>query len=96
MKRFTLILLALILVSTLSWAADGATLYGSKCAMCHGPQGQGKIGPSLQKTQLNAAQITDLLTKGDPAKKSPHNKPISGLSAGDAGNVSNYVATLKH
>ena len=96
MKRFTLILLALILISTLSWAADGPTLYGSKCAMCHGPQGQGKIGPSLQKTQLNASQITDLLTKGDTAKKAPHNKPISGLSAGDASNIANYVSTLKH
>lgn len=95
MRRNLILLVALTLMSSLSWA-DGAALYGSKCAACHGQAGQGKIGPSLQTTSLSAAQIADLLTKGDAKRKAPHSKPMSGLSAGDATTVSNYVATLKH
>ncbi len=45
------------------------------CATCHGPEGQGKIGPALKGTSLTADQITDLLTKGNDAKKLRTRKP---------------------
>ena len=78
-----------------AFAADGAATYKAKCAACHGPEGQGKVGPALKGTALTADQITDLLTKGEDAKKAPHKKAISSLSPEDAKAVADYVKTLK-
>ena len=95
-------LFALFLVMTLTlclalpvYAADGAAIFKAKCAACHGPEGQGKIGPSLKGTSVTADQIVDMLTKGNDAKKPPHKKPLSGLSAEDAKAVADFVKTLK-
>ena len=62
---------------------------------CHGQAGEGKVGPSLQKTALNHHQVVDLLTNGVPGKKSPHNKGMTGLTADQAAALSIYVVTLK-
>ena len=67
----------------------------SKCAGCHGAEGQGKVGPALKGTSLTDAQITDVLTKGDDTKKAPHKKAVSGLSADDAKAVAMFVKSLK-
>ena len=95
MKRYMMMLTAVALVSGMAWARDGAALYKAKCAMCHGATGEGKIGPSLQKTALNEKQITDLLANGAAGKKAPHSKAVSGLTAAQAGEVAAYVGTLK-
>lgn len=94
--------IALLVVISLSvsialpaFAADGAALYKTKCASCHGPEGQGKIGPAVKGLSLSQEQITDLLTKGEEAKKAPHKKGIAALSAEDAKGVAEYVKTLK-
>jgi mono/diheme cytochrome c family protein len=78
-----------------AYAADGAATYKAKCAACHGPEGQGKVGPAVKGTALTADQITDLLDKGSDAKKAPHKKAVAGLSADDAKAVADYVKTLK-
>ncbi len=78
-----------------AFAQDGGATFKAKCAACHGPEGQGKIGPKLAGTALSADQISGLLTKGDDAKKPPHKKPVSGLSADDAKGVAAFVKTLK-
>ena len=78
-----------------AFAADGAATYKAKCAACHGPEGQGKIGPAVKGTSLTADQINDLLTKGNDAKKPPHKKAIAGLAADDTKAVADYVKTLK-
>jgi mono/diheme cytochrome c family protein len=95
-------LFALFLVVSLTltialpaFAADGAATFKAKCAACHGPEGQGKVGPALKGTSLTADQIADMLTKGEDAKKPPHKKPLSGLSAEDAKAVADFVKTLK-
>jgi mono/diheme cytochrome c family protein len=95
-------LLILLLVVALSaslalpaYGADGAATFKAKCAACHGPNGEGKIGPKLQGTTVAADQIVDMLTKGNDAKKVPHKKPLSGLSADDAKAVADYVKSLK-
>jgi mono/diheme cytochrome c family protein len=95
-------LLALLLVVSLigvlavpAFAADGAATFKAKCAMCHGPNGEGKAGPKLAGASVSADQIVDLLTKGEDAKKAPHKKPIAGLSADDAKAVADFVKTLK-
>ena len=78
-----------------AFAADGAATYKTKCAACHGPEGQGKVGPAVKGTTLTAEQITDLLTKGNDAKKVPHKKAVTGVAAEDAKAVADYVKTLK-
>jgi mono/diheme cytochrome c family protein len=101
--RFAKLLIALIAISLIicfavaqpALAQDGAATYKAKCAACHGPEGQGKIGPALKGTSLSADQIANLLTKGDDAKKPPHKKAMSGLSADDAKAVAAFVKSLK-
>ena len=78
-----------------AFAADGAATYKAKCASCHGPEGQGKVGPALKGTSLTADQIADTLTKGNDAKKPPHKKAMAGLSAEDAKAVADFVTALK-
>ena len=96
MKRFLLTMAVFTVACSMAWAAeDGAALYKSKCAACHGAAGEGKIGPSLQKTALTQAQVADLLTKGAAGKKAPHTKAVSGLTADQAAAVATFVGTLK-
>ena len=96
--KFVVLMLVVALsvsIALPAFGADGAASYKAKCAMCHGPEGQGKIGPALKGISLTADQITDLLTKGEDAKKAPHKKGISGLAPEDAKAVADYVKTLK-
>lgn len=96
--KFVVLMLVVALsvsVALPAFAADGAATYKAKCAACHGPEGQGKMGPALKGTSLTADQITDLLVKGEDAKKAPHKKALAGLSADDAKAVAEYVKTLK-
>lgn len=74
---------------------DGGATFKSKCASCHGADGQGKVGPALKGTALSQDQIANLLTKGDDSKKPPHKKGLNGLSADDANAVASYVKSLK-
>jgi len=78
-----------------AFAQDGAATYKTKCAGCHGAEGQGKVGPALKGTSLTEDQIADLLTKGNDTKKAPHKKGLSSLSAEDAKAVATYVKSLK-
>lgn len=99
--RITKFIVLLVIVSLSvsialpAFAADGAATYKTKCAACHGPEGQGKVGPAVKGTSLSNDQITDLLSKGADAKKAPHKKAIAGLAADDAKAVAEYVKTLK-
>jgi len=77
------------------WAEDGAALYKTKCAMCHGAMGEGKVGPSLQKTSLTEKQIADLISNGAAGKKAPHSKGVAGVTADQATAIATYVASLK-
>ena len=100
MRVTKMIVLLIVLSLTVSialpaFAADGAATYKAKCAACHGPEGQGKVGPALKGVSLTADQVTDLLTKGNDAKKAPHKKEISGVTPEDAKAVADYVKALK-
>ena len=84
-------------VSMLAWmqapAQDGATLYKTKCAMCHGDQGQGKppMAPKLAGTTKDVAAV---LTKGGEAK-APHVNPMSTLTPAQVTALAAFVKTLK-
>jgi mono/diheme cytochrome c family protein len=98
MTKMLIVLLVIVMavsVALPAFAQDGAATYRAKCAVCHGPEGQGKVGPALKGSSLTEGQITDLLTKGNDAKKAPHKKALSSLSADDAKAVAAYVKTLK-
>jgi mono/diheme cytochrome c family protein len=90
---------SLAIMPALSWGADdGAALYKSKCAGCHGAGGEGKPAmkaPALKGTAKTADQITEHLLKGEPASKPPHAKGISGLNEAQAKAISDFVKTLK-
>lgn len=94
----TLAAMSLIL-SSASWAADeGAVLFKSKCAACHGATGEGKAAikaPALKGTSLDASQIVQHITKGESTSKPPHNKGISGVTEEQAKSIADYIRSLK-
>lgn len=88
----------LLVASTAAFCADGAAMYNTKCAGCHGANGQGKPAmkaPALKETKLDVNQIVAHLMKGEPASKAPHNRGIPGLKEDDAKAIAEYVKTLK-
>lgn len=91
-RLLILILVAALCVSlALPAFADGAATFKAKCANCHGPEGRGKVGPAVKGTSLTAAQIADLLSKGNDGKKPPHKKAMASVSADDAKAVADFV-----
>lgn len=93
MRRLTLTTVLLLGLGT-AWAQDGAAVFKSKCAGCHGAQGQGKTGPKLAGTSLSEDDIVNVLTKGGQPK-APHTKAYTGVDESTAKQVAAYVKTLK-
>ena len=94
---FALLSLAM-LPAVAQGAEDGAALFKSKCAGCHGAGGEGKPAlkaPTLKGTTLTAAKIVDHITKGEPDSKPPHNKGISGVNDAQAKAIAAFIKTLK-
>jgi mono/diheme cytochrome c family protein len=96
--RLCIAMVALATITTMAWmqaaAEDGGVLYKTKCAMCHGDAGQGKMAPKLAGTSKTEAAIESLLTKGGGVK-APHIKPIATLTPAQAATVAAFVKTLK-
>ena|SRR5215471_3030935 len=88
----------LLVVPSIALAADdGAALYKSKCAGCHGAAGEGKPAvkaPALKATTLDADKIAQHITKGEPTSKPPHKKGIAGLTEAQAKTIAEFVKTL--
>jgi mono/diheme cytochrome c family protein len=80
-----------ILIPSLSWADDGATLYKSKCAACHGADAAGK--PAMKAPAL-AGKDEAVITKGI-AETAKHPAPVKGLSTDDAKAIATYLKGLK-
>lgn len=99
LKDATAWMAIIVIAFTASLAAqDGAALYKKKCSGCHGANGEGKPAikaPSLKGTKLEASQIAEHTTKGDPQSKAPHNKAIAGLDEEQAKAIAEFVKTLK-
>jgi mono/diheme cytochrome c family protein len=98
-KRLLSLGAVILIALATSWAADdGAALYKTKCAGCHGADGAGKPAmkaPALKGTSLEASQIAEHLTKGESTSKPPHNKGMAGLTDAQAKAIAEYVKTLK-
>lgn len=93
MKNLTAIAV-LVLAMSPAWAKDAASIYKSKCAGCHGAQGEGKAGPKLAGTSLSEDDIVKVLTTGG-LTKAPHTKPFKGAKSDNAKQVATYVKSLK-
>lgn len=98
--RFVVNLAAILLItSCASWAADdGAALYKTKCAGCHGANGEGKSAmkaPALKGTDLDVNQVVERVTRGQSGSKAPHNKGMAGLNDEQAKPIAEYIKTLK-
>ena len=86
-----------LILASVSSAGDGAALFKSKFAACHGANGEGKAAikaPALKGTSLDVSQITEHITKGETTSKPPHNKGISGVSDEQAKSIADYIKSL--
>ena len=106
MKRFSVPMLAVLAASAMALvfpstmrAQDAASLYKSKCAACHRPDGTGsamgkKMGAqdftSADVQKLSDTELADIITNGKgkmPAYKSLTADQVKGLVA--------YIRTMK-
>lgn len=71
-----MVLIMLVGAPLALWAAeDGAAIYKSKCAACHGDKGEGKAAmkmPAVKGVEMTADEMVAYLTKGVSGKKAPH------------------------
>lgn len=94
-----MIALALFLfLPNLSWAADdGAGLYKTKCAMCHGVDLAGKPAakaPSLigdEARKATDAELTDMIANGGKDKKAMHAFSNKGVTPDQVKMVIAYI-----
>jgi mono/diheme cytochrome c family protein len=94
-----MIALALFLMlPNLSWAADdGAPIYKTKCAMCHGADLAGKPAakiPSLvgdNAKKASDADLTDMIANGGKDKKAMHAFANKGVTPDQIRMVIAYV-----
>jgi mono/diheme cytochrome c family protein len=96
-SRLTILVLAIAIIlfialPNLSWAADdGAALYKTKCAACHGPDAAGK--PAMKAPAIKgktAADVTKAL-----AAENPKHASVKKLEAPQVKAIGDYLATLK-
>jgi mono/diheme cytochrome c family protein len=63
-------------------AAEGGALWKSTCAVCHGAEGQGLIGPSLTDDVWlhgdRPAEIYETIARGVPSRGMPAWEPVLG------------------
>ncbi|MGB8030787.1 MAG: cytochrome c [Terracidiphilus sp.] len=99
--RSRIVLAAVVLLAgSMCFAEDGAAIYKSKCAMCHGPTGTPSAGmakmmgmkpvsdPSMKTLTLD--QIVSTVKNGKGKMK-----PITGLTDPQVQAVAAYFKTLK-
>jgi mono/diheme cytochrome c family protein len=83
-------------ISMLAWmqapAQDGPALFKTKCAACHGAEGQGK--PPMAPKIAGSAKTETVLTKGGEPK-APHIKPMSTVTPEQVSALAAFVKTLK-
>jgi len=86
-----------ILIPNLSWAADdGASLYKTKCAACHGADAAGKPAakiPSLVSDESKKASDDDVAKKITETVKHP--APVKGLAPDQVKMIVTYVRSLQ-
>lgn len=101
----TIPVLAILIAASLSvlpaYAEDGATLYQTKCAACHGVDGAGKPAANIPSLISNTAQsatdadLADRIAYGDSAKDGGHAIHAKGLSPDHVKMILAYIRQLQ-
>jgi mono/diheme cytochrome c family protein len=95
MKQVLLAIAALGLLVSIGWAQEeGAKIYKSKCASCHGADGGGKTAANLKMTKLSEDDMVLLLSRGDNFHKMPHDEAMRGMKDHEINAVVQYVKSL--
>jgi cytochrome c553 len=97
MLVLTIAVALFILIPSLSWAADdGATLYKTKCAACHGVDGAGKPAAKIPSLVSDEAKK---LSDGDLAKavteKPKHASIAKSLTPDQVKMVVSYIRSIQ-
>jgi mono/diheme cytochrome c family protein len=85
------------IVPSLSWADDGATIFKSKCAACHGADLAGKPAakaPSLvsdDARKASDADLTDMIANGGKDKKAMHAFANKGVTPDQINMIVSYI-----
>ena len=104
MKPLTIGILGFLLFTGLALAGvpEGKELYTSKCAPCHGPNGEGKAAIAKAfKVTMPALASKEVQDKSDADLKKVvmagkgKMKPVAGITEKQADDVIAYVRTLK-
>jgi cytochrome c len=94
------VMVALLVAAPLSlWSQEnGASIFKSKCAMCHGDNGEGKTAPmktpALKGTKMTAEKLVEFITKGEKGKIF-HDNPVNDFNADKAKLVADFIKDLK-
>jgi len=73
-------------------AQDAATLYKTKCAVCHGADAAGK--PNLGPKIAGSTKTEAVLTKGGEPK-APHIKPLATVTPDQVTAIAAYLKAMK-
>jgi len=93
---FTIAFALFLIIPSLSWADDGATLYKTKCAACHGADAAGKPAakiPSLtsdEAKKMSDAQISSAITD-----KPKHAGFAKSLTSDQVKMLTSYIRSLQ-
>ncbi len=85
-----------VLMPTLSWAEDGASLYKAKCAACHGADAAGKPAmkaPSLISDEAKKKSDADL--SKEIAETAKHPGAVKSVTGDDAKAIVTYIRSLQ-
>lgn len=101
----TLILFVFSLALPAMAAEDGAALFKTKCAACHGktgaadtPIGKSKNIKDLGSTDIQSqtdAQLTEMIASGGPNKVKGHDYKAKGLTDEQVKALVTFIRTLK-
>lgn len=87
--------------AALAHAEDGAKLFGTKCAGCHGPNGAGKAamkGTNLLSPEAKKktdAELSAAITDGGATKKATHAFGKKGVSPDQVTALVAHIRTLQ-
>jgi len=107
MTKLVLLIVAIavalfLILPNLSWAADdGAALYKTKCAACHGVDLAGKPAakaPSLisdESKKESDADLTDMIANGGKDKKAMHAFANKGLTPDQVKMIVSYIRDMQ-
>ena len=103
MTRVLVVVLVLAVLAVLAAptfaADDGARVFAAKCAVCHGPDGAGKLKgtPDFRTAEFQKktdAELTEAIAKGPKGKES-HAFAKKGLDDASIKSLVAYIRTLK-